>query len=250
MAASHERQPNFDAVVTVNGKPIRTVHFSTASLEDPDTVIDVPGAQIGSQPAAIHLQKTGPGRLYYALDLHEAMPVGKPTVPLTLLQRWYDRAWHPERLEDRYNPSGYVIKRIYLRNTSRRNAFWEDTVPAPGVDFQQSDDIIVRLVIDANRPGSHLVVEEPIPSGCTISEVSGDEEEEWDNWWSYTDVRDDKIVFFIGDLTRGRHEIDYHLRAAAPGIYDAMPTSLTGTFDPTLHDLGRPAHIAIEGGQE
>jgi uncharacterized protein YfaS (alpha-2-macroglobulin family) len=91
-----------------------------------------------------------------------------------------------------------------------------------------------------------LIIEEPVPAGCEISEVSGDQEDSWSNWWDYTDVRDDKIVFFIGDLTRGRHEIDYHLRAATAGRFDIMPSSLTGSFDPTLHELGRTGQINVE----
>jgi len=245
IAASHEREPNFDATVTVNGKVVKTQHFGTASLADPDVSFDIAGVDLGGA-STVHLQKVGQGRLYYSLDLRQSKSVGSIPPPIPVWQRWYDRVWHPERLEPPFEPSGYRITRVYLRNTSRRNAIWEDTVPTRSKDYQVNDDVIVRLIIDATHAASHLIVEEPVPAGCTIGEVSSDAEESWDSWWDFTDVRDDKIVFFIGDLTRGRHEIDYHLHASSPGTYDVMPTSITGTFDPTLHVNGRPNRVTVK----
>ncbi|MGO8671479.1 MAG: MG2 domain-containing protein [Capsulimonadaceae bacterium] len=244
LAEAHELQPNFVATVSVNGRTVRRARFGPESIDRPDITVDVPGSEIGSA-AAIHLAKEGQGRLYYTLDLRESLPVGAPTPPMPVWERWYDRLAHPERLTEPFAPTGYRIKRVFLRDTSRRNFFWEDTVPTSDQSFRRADDVIVRLIIDAVRPGSHIIVEEPVPAGCTISEVSGDETDDWTNWWDYTDVRDDRVVFFIGDLTRGRHEIDYHLRAAAPGTYDVMPTALSSAFDTSLHALGPANRISI-----
>lgn len=245
ISEAHEAQPDFEATVTVNGHVVTQTHFGSGSTDQPDVAFDLPATSFG-QTAAVHLEKSGQGRLYYSLELRESKAVGTPPSTMSVWQRWYDRVWHPDRLEAPFEPSGYRITRVYLRNTSRRNAVWEDTVPDRAHDFQVDDDVIVRLIIDSTRAGSHLIVEEPVPAGCDISEVSADEAEDWDNWWDYTDVRDDKIVFFIGDLTRGRHEIDYHLRAASPGRYDVMPTSITASFDPTLHVEGKADRITVE----
>ena len=144
-------------------------------------------------------------------------------------------------------PSGYRVKRVYLRLTSRRNFLWEDTVPAPDTHLNAGESMLVRLIVDCVRPSSRVVIEEPVPAGCHVAEVSGEDAGNWDNWWDYTDVRDDKIVFFVGDLTRGEHEIDYHLQAQTPGLFDVMPTLLTSTTDPTLYALGSHAdHIQID----
>ena len=248
LAASHERQPNFTTTITVNGRAVKTLHFDAQSLVEPDITVDVPGSQLAApgQATDVRFTKSGHGRLYYAMDLQESKPASAPVPTMGVLQRWYDRVLYPEHLEEPFQPSGYRIKRVYLRNTTRRNFFWEDTVPTRSTDYQPNDDVIVRLIIDSNRPGSHLIVEEPVPAGCTISELSTDSADDWTNWWDYTDVRDDKIIFYIRSLARGRNEIDYHLHADAPGSYDVMPPSITSTFDPTLHVLGSVNRITVQ----
>jgi len=246
MARSHEMQPNFDAVVDVNGQRFKAAHFGAEAIDRPDLIVDIPTSALKAGKNTVHIGKTGPGRLYYSLDLREGLLAGPPAVAPSYLQHVSMRLFHPERLEPPFAPSGFRIKRIYLRTTSRRSFFWEDTVPAPGMDYRKDDTILVRLIIDNTRPGSHLIVEEPVPAGCAITDVSGDQSDDWANWWNYTDVRDDKLVFLVGEMPRGRHEIDYHLRAQTVGSFDAMPTHVTGTFDPTLQALGNVARVTVE----
>ena len=246
LARSHEMQPDFDAVVDVNGRRFKAAHFGGGSIDRPDLVLDIPASALQAGANTVHLTKNGQGRLYYSLDLREGLPAGPPVEEPSFLRRVSLRLFHPERLEPPFTPSGFRVKRVYLRTTSRRTFFWEDTVPAPGTDYRREDTVLVRLIIDNTRPGSHLIVEEPVPAGCAITDVSGDESDDWTNWWNYTDVRDDKLVFLVGDMPRGRHEIDYHLRAETVGSFDAMPTHITGAFDPTLHALGNAARVTVE----
>jgi len=91
-----------------------------------------------------------------------------------------------------------------------------------------------------------VIIEEPLPAGFRVAEVSGEDTADWSNWWDYTDVRDDRVVFFISDLTPGQHEIDYHLQATTPGTYDVMPTQMGSVVDPSLAVLGRPAHMTVD----
>ncbi|MEO7719669.1 MAG: MG2 domain-containing protein, partial [Capsulimonas sp.] len=245
LGQAHEMQPAFDATILVNGAPLSPMRFDRASVEQPDRVIEIPATQLRAGDNDITLTKNGPGRLYYSLELRQQIAQASPRPEPGFWHRVNDRLFHPERALLPPADSGYRIKRVLLRTTTRRNFLWEDTVPARETNYRREDTMLVRLIIDSTRAGSHLIVEEPIPAGCTISEVSGDQAESWDNWWDYTDVRDNRIVFFIGDLPRGRHEIDYRLRASSPGRYDVMPTSITGTFDPTLRALGNSSRIEV-----
>jgi uncharacterized protein YfaS (alpha-2-macroglobulin family) len=122
-------------------------------------------------------------------------------------------------------------------------------VPAPEDRFNTGESAVVRLIIDCTRPASHLMLEEPIPAGFDVTDTSAEDEGSWDNWWDYTDVRDDRIVFFIGDLTRGEHEIDYHVRARSAGRYDVMPSMLSGVFDPSVHATGPASRLFVSPGK-
>jgi alpha-2-macroglobulin len=246
VASTHELAPAFDAAVTINGHRLGTYHFGEGSVGDPERLIIVPSFLLQDGSNMVTLEKTGSGRLYYALQLSEVVRVAQQSRPLSFLEVEFDHLLHPPAV---LSPAGtgFRIKRIYMRLTTRRNFLWEDTVPTPDWDFNTGDSILVRLIIDSTRPCSRAVIEEPVPAGCKIAETSGEFDENWDNWWDYTDVRDSDIVFFVSDLTTGRHEIDYHLVANREGSYDVMPTYLTSMSDPSVQASGMASKVDVDG---
>ena len=242
----HELTPSYIADVSVNGRQAGRTVFNSASIGSPDTVITIPGTNLRSGGNIIEIDKTGPGRLYYAVKLSQMIAVPSPKPPPSFFVAEFSRLLHPPQ-PIRVGSGGFHIKRVYMRLTSRRSFFWEDTVPKPDWDFENGDSILVRLIIDSARPASRIVVDEPVPPGCRIGEVSGEYEENWNNWWDYTDVRDNDIVFFIDDLTAGSNEIDYHLVANRAGEYDVMPTSLSSMVDPTVSAEGSASKVVVDG---
>jgi uncharacterized protein YfaS (alpha-2-macroglobulin family) len=246
LAVTNELSPSFNAVVSLNGKSVETAHFSPDSVGNPDLIVKVPGSQLAPGPNLISLSKDGTGRLYYSVTLDQALAVASPSPPPSFLAAAFDRLLHPTKTLPQ-TASGYRVKRIYMRLTSRRNFLWEDSVPTRDWDFNDGDSILVRLIIDSVRPGAKIVIDEPVPAGCRIAETSGEYDENWDNWWDYTDVRDSDIVFFVDNLTAGRHEIDYHLIANRPGVYDIMPTNITSMVDPTLQAVGSASKVRVDG---
>jgi hypothetical protein len=246
LGRSRELSPNFTATVTVNGRSFGTFTFNHGSILDPAPLIEVPASSIAPGASNVVIAAKGTGVCYYSVEDRVCTPIGPPEefswirYALKRLQHLQGAPPLPEA------QSGYRMKRVYIRLTSRRNFLMEDTTPTPDTHYNVGEDIAVRLIVDCTRPGSRLAVSEPIPAGCTITDVSGDEDEDWNNWWDYTDVRDDRVVFYIADLPRGRHEIDYHLHAQTPGRYDAMPTTVTSMIDPTLQATGEENRITID----
>ncbi len=246
-ARGGESSPNFQAYVLVNGHEVRAVRFTPDSADRPEVSLDVPGTALQIGENTVSLRKVGTGRLYYSLELRQCLTQPAPDPPTPLLARVWNAVFRPGGAPLPPAPSGYRIRRTYMRTTSRRNWLWEDTVPTPDTHLNAGEGVLVRLIINATRPASRVVVEEPLPAGFRVAEASGDDTADWSNWWDYTDVRDDKVVFFISDLTPGQHEIDYHLQAATPGDYDVMPPQMGSAVDPALSVLGKTAHLTVDG---
>ena len=94
---------------------------------------------------------------------------------------------------------------------------------------------------------SYVLIEDPFPSGCEVTEhgtvdASADD---WDHWWSSMDVRDDRIAFFARTLTKGKHVIQYNLRAQTPGSYHALPSLLQAMYAPETRAESAEAQVAV-----
>jgi uncharacterized protein YfaS (alpha-2-macroglobulin family) len=128
-----------------------------------------------------------------------------------------------------------TVKREYLRLKPAKagSDSWSLQTEPTGNQLQQGDRIRVRLTIDAPRDMAYVLIEDPFPSGCEVNE-RGDASEvvEWGYWWQGIDVRDDHIAFFAKTITKGKHVIEYNLRAQTPGTYHALPTLVQGMYTP------------------
>ena len=80
---------------------------------------------------------------------------------------------------------------------------------------------------------TYLCFEDMKPAGCEATEVtSGGKGQE--GFYSYRELRDEKVVFFVNSLSQGEHLLRYRLRAEIPGIFHALPTVLYGMYAPKL----------------
>ena len=51
---------------------------------------------------------------------------------------------------------------------------------------------------------------------------------------AYLELRDEKAVFFVEQLSRGSHSLSYQLRAEIPGRFSALPTKAFAMYAPEL----------------
>jgi hypothetical protein len=186
----------------------------------------------------------GDGRLYYTAHLKVYLPV--------------------EEIEpvDR----GIVVSRRYTlascEEANRNNC--------PEVNEAKLGDVIrVDLTIIAKNDLYYLVVEDPLPAGAEaidtglattslleqspgLSPQVDDESRRpwywwWWNWYSRSELRDEKVVLFTDYLSKGSYEYSYTMRATLPGEYKVIPTvaqefyfpEVFGRSDGRLLSIGR-----------
>jgi hypothetical protein len=175
----------------------------------------------------------GEGRLYYTAHLRAFLPV-EEIEPL-------DR--------------GIVVSRQYTDPACR------DGVQCPEVEEAETGDVVqVRLTIVAPHDLTYVVVEDPLPAGgeaidptlATTSlverqptlarEVENSYGREfyrwWWNWYSRSEMRDDRVVLFADYLPAGTYEYTYTFRATRPGEYHVIPTTAREFYFPEVFGRG------------
>ncbi len=210
--------------VSFNGKRLA----SPASGGEP--VVRVPWEAVRAKNT-LSLRRVGNGEpVFYSVQVRQTvgsegeLPPFAPTIPIE-------------------------VKREYRRLLPRAVGAnrWTLTSEPTSDHFQAGDRVRVRLTFTVPRDLSYVLIEDAFPSGCETTERgNADEEGEWDNWWSNTDVRDDRIAFFARHLSRGKHTIEYNLRAQTPGAYNALPTLLQAMYAPQVRAEAGEARVSIE----
>jgi uncharacterized protein YfaS (alpha-2-macroglobulin family) len=77
------------------------------------------------------------------------------------------------------------------------------------------------------------MIEDPLPAGCEVQERGDVAREEWTYWWDHQDVRDDRMVLFMRQVPKGKHEVEYYLRPEMAGRLHVLPAVLSDMYVPS-----------------
>jgi hypothetical protein len=225
-----ERHPEAGAAsgstaVTVNGSPWRTVN-----LEDMRALkrVEVPHSMLREGANEIVLEG---GTGFYSVDNRYTAPpaAGSTLVPLSV--------------------QGVKVTREFLRALPMKPGSLRPPFEPLNGRAKQGEPVTIRLTIETPQDLAYVLVEDTFPAGCEPTQLgsadvsSGDD---WDYWWDDTEVRDDRIAFFATTLTKGKHVIEYSLRAQTPGEYRVLPTLVMPMYAPEIRAESGEGKLVIE----
>ncbi len=67
----------------------------------------------------------------------------------------------------------------------------------------------------------------------------------WWNWYSRSELRDEKVVLFADQPGKGTYEYSYTIRATQPGIYQVIPTTANELYFPEMYGRGDGATLVV-----
>jgi uncharacterized protein YfaS (alpha-2-macroglobulin family) len=226
---SQELAPDYQATITVGGREVLSRRFTAADVFQPELEVKVAAAALRRGDNPVTLRKEGPGTLYYTAIFTQYVTGGDET--------------------DVVSGSGITVEREYFRlvraREPSRRATMMFTEAKSTTDFTSGEPVLVRLTVNAPREQEYMVIEDPLPAGCEVSDRGDVEMWEWDRWYSDMEVRDEKVAFFARRLPAGRSVLEYHLRPQIPGEYHALPTKVYSMYNPSLRSVGAGAEVSI-----
>ncbi|MFQ3549810.1 MAG: alpha-2-macroglobulin family protein, partial [Armatimonadota bacterium] len=211
---SNELTPQFDASVKVNGKEVGKLSFNSASINEPDIVLDIKGTDLKSGSNSIEITKTGTGKLYYTIEVRQV--INKKEIPSVL------------------NSSGISIKREYYKPSLDYFSSKTGKIGSQITSCSSGDIILVRLIINSSKSHRYLMLDDYFPAGFEAVDRGRLSPYEWGYWWNGHDIRDNKASFYIDSLDTKDYIIEYKLRARTPGEYKILPAYIFGMYDPDV----------------
>ena len=99
-------------------------------------------------------------------------------------------------------------------------------------DLKSGDLLEIELLLESKNDYDYLAFEDMKPAGCEpVAVRSG---YTYGELCSNMELRDEKVVFFIGWLNQGKHLLKYRMRAEIPGRFHALPTKGFAMYAPEL----------------
>ncbi len=184
-----------DVRLLLNGQVIQTYALTPAAAGAPDLVLRIPGSALRRGRNVVTLERTGgTSRVFYSVHLRQIVAMDEiPSLDAPDIR----------------------LTREYLRVRQKKTdkGEWTEETEPTGNQTQQGERIRVRLTITTSRELAYVLLEDPFPAGFEVTERGSADIEEWRYWWAGTDVRDDRVAFFVRSLPAGKHVIEYNLRA-------------------------------------
>jgi uncharacterized protein YfaS (alpha-2-macroglobulin family) len=106
------------------------------------------------------------------------------------------------------------------------------------------DLIEVELTIKSDEDYEYLAFEDVKPAGCEPVQLQSGST--WgSDLWANVELRDDRVVFFAGNLHKGTHVLRYKLRAETPGRFHALPTRGFAMYAPEIHAQSNELRLRV-----
>lgn len=265
MQASGEGNPNYTLTVKLDGEPVKDIKITKDNFFTFDNRVALYGLQVKPGPHTITLEKQGAGALYYSAYLtyftkeEDIKGAGneigitreyyllKPKTESVVAQPhqtspgWFGWPSTPP-------PAAQKKPEDATGHVELRSGF--DRVPLHNGDAVTSgEQIEVVLKIHSKNTYDYLAFEDMKPAGCEPVDVrSGGRFA--GGLCPNVELRDEKVVFFIGLLEQGDHILRYKLRAETPGTFHALPTSGFAMYAPEVRAISDEMRLKIEDSPE
>jgi len=208
MEITGELDPDLQVEVRLDGEPLRTVRITRENLLTFDNLIRVPDGSLASGPHVVSIATKGRGRLYCSARMHYFSR--EEVIPAAGHEMTVGRSFF------RLTPVRKVVD-----GTARLT--WTREKLGPGARIRAGDRLEVELALDAFHDYEYLMIEDPKPAGFEpVALRSGSTAR--GGLWTFMELRDDRVVFFVPRVPKGAVRLPYQVRAEVPGRLHAMPT--------------------------
>ncbi len=231
--AAGELDPDYEVVVRWGDRVLKRQKIDAVNMFAFDNRIVLEGDAIETGPLPLVVERVGRGPLYVNCRLSyfsredRIMAAGHQIE----LERQY---WLLKPIEKEVERNGRKVKVLDHERTRLDHM----------AKVQAGDEIEVKLFVTAGNNYEYIVLEDRKPSGFEPLELRSGSRY-GNGVCSNMELRDEKVVFFVTWLQKGRHEISYRMRAEVPGTINAMPGRAEAMYAPRLGGISDSWRVVV-----
>jgi uncharacterized protein YfaS (alpha-2-macroglobulin family) len=257
MRATGESAPDYSLLVKVDGRPMKEIRLTKENFFTFDNQLRLSGLQLKPGAHKVTLEKSGSGALYYSAYLSyftKEENVKGAGNEILVERQYYKLVPRPEevikpKLVRASFPAGAghpasEAKPAEAEGRRELRDGYQRVLLKNGDAVASGDKIEVVLKLTAKNTYDYLAFEDMKPAGCEPMELrSGGR---WaGGLCANLELRDEKVVFFIGLLEQGQHVLRYKLRAETPGQFHALPAKGFAMYAPEVKAISDEMQLRI-----
>lgn len=226
LKATGEMKPDLTLQVKLDGKVMKEVKIDSTNLFSFDNKLVVEGKALTSGRHNLEFVKKGKGPLYFNAYL-TYFTLEDPITEAGLEIKVHRNYFKLVPLDETVKAAGSRGQVVDQKVEKYKRVPLED-----GAEVKSGDLVLVELTIESKNDYEYILFEDMKPAGfepvALRSGYGGNE------MGAYMELRDERVVFFLRTLARGRHSLSYKLRAEIPGFFHALPTKGSAMYAPEL----------------
>lgn len=219
LKASKELEPNYTGIITLNGAEKSSKSYTQKNLTEKDTItISLADLLPNNQDNEVVTVRDGIGKMYVDMNLKYFLPT--------------------EKIQPR--DEGLVVTQEYFKTDDLK-------LENPVTGAQVGENLVGKMTVIVPEDRYYVMVEDYLPAGLEGVDFSlstaqqglqnqnyggkGDsicstwDCGDWNSLWrfNYSEVRDDRMMYFADFLPKGVYEIKYFVRATSVGQFHDLP---------------------------
>ncbi|HMV45978.1 MAG TPA: hypothetical protein PKD50_25885, partial [Leptospiraceae bacterium] len=106
------------------------------------------------------------------------------------------------------------------------------------------EELLVKVQFKADKDYEYLMLEDFLPSGFEVTKTDAYEGRVY---YTHSERRDEKMVFFFNKLKKGKvYELAYMIRAELPGVFNVKPARMECMYAPEIQGFSLPEKLTVE----
>jgi uncharacterized protein YfaS (alpha-2-macroglobulin family) len=236
--ASGEDKPEMTVEVWLDGELQKAVEITPANLFAFDNKLVLEGEAVADGEHAIELRKKGRGPLYfngYLTNFTLEDYITRAGLEIKVDRKYY-RLEKADKTVKVAGSRGQVVDQKVEKYEREELA---------DLSLLKSGQLVeIELVIQSKNDYEYLVFEDMKPAGFEPVDLRSGYT--GNALRAYVEFRDNRVVFFVNRLARGKHSVAYRMRAEIPGRFSALPTKGWAMYAPELKANSDEIKLRVE----
>jgi uncharacterized protein YfaS (alpha-2-macroglobulin family) len=226
LRASGEDRPDMTVEIFVDGVRKKEVRITPDNLFSFDNSLVLEGRSLTSGEHSVEVRRRGKGPVYFNAYLTNFT-----------LEDFITGAGLEIKVERKYYRLREIDKSIKASGArgqvlDRKVEKYEREELGNHALLRSGELVEIELVIESKNDYEYIVFEDMKAAGFEPVEVRSGYG--GNDLGAYMELRDERVVFFVRALARGRHSVAYRMRAEIPGTFSALPTRASAMYAPEL----------------